>query len=374
MIHPERILVVDDEAGVVRAVERVLRGQYDLATTTSPTEAIERAKRFRPDLAILDIRMPALNGFELMQRLKAVQEDLDVILMTGSITEPDSYLIRAIQQGAFYFIQKPFDRQVLQTLVERCLELRRLRALASRELTKLHLAQSRLLPQAPPSFPGYRIAFRYRPFFFATGDYHDFAHREDGSLGVFVGDSSGHGPSACMVMATIRALLYAQPDSGGDPGVALSALTRMFHRLLPSDLFMTAVYLILQPSGQVRWAAAGQHPPLRIGPKGGMAAEDLSTVGLPVGVEPDVVYHTSTWQLEGGERLLLFTDGIIEAMDSDGRMFGLARLRTTLKEAVAEGLDCDAFVQKVVDRVRNHMDGGEFGDDFTVLVIERSLE
>src|SRR5439155_2027277 len=158
---------------------------------------------FPPDLALLDVRMPAMDGFELRRRLVADHPDLDVILMTGSLSEPDAHLIRAIEEGAFYFIQKPFDRRVLQTLVRRCLELRKLRSVANRELARLRLAQSRLLPQSAPTGPGYLLSFRYEPFYYATGDYLGFFPRSPGGLGVFVGDGCGHGPSASMLMTTV---------------------------------------------------------------------------------------------------------------------------------------------------------------------------
>src|ERR1700730_4116160 len=267
-MNPERsltrVLVVDDDPGVLRAVTRVLGSRHHLATASSPAEALALAPTFRPDLAVLDIRMPGMDGFELMQRLKAALPDLDVIVMTGSITEPDALLIRAIQQGAFYFIQKPFDREVLQTLVARCLDLRQLRTLADQELENLRVAQTRLLPQAAPNLPGYRLAFCYRPFYFATGDYHDFFPLSGGRLAVFIGDSTGHGPSACMLVATMRTLLRTHPEVHRDPARALSQLNQLFHTLIPPDLFMTAVYLVLEPDGSVKWAAAGQHPPLGI--------------------------------------------------------------------------------------------------------------
>jgi sigma-B regulation protein RsbU (phosphoserine phosphatase) len=104
----------------------VLGHDYEVASTRSPQEAIHLTENFEPDLAILDIRMPEMDGFELMGRLKAARPDLDIILMTGSIYELDAQLIRAIREKAFYFLQKPFDREVLLTLVERCLELRKL--------------------------------------------------------------------------------------------------------------------------------------------------------------------------------------------------------------------------------------------------------
>src|SRR5919197_653023 len=133
---PARVLVVDDEPGVLRAVRRVLERDYEVHCASTPAEALERAASFPPDLALLDVRMPGMDGFELRRRLAAGHPDLDVILMTGSLTEPDAHLIRAIEEGAFYFIQKPFDRRVLQTLVRRCLELRKFRSVARRELAR----------------------------------------------------------------------------------------------------------------------------------------------------------------------------------------------------------------------------------------------
>src|SRR6516165_3064870 len=102
---PARILAVDDDPRVLHATKRILKGQYELATTSCPLEALTLAAGFCPDLALLDIRMPAMDGFELMQRLRAEQPDMDIIFVTGSMTDPDAHLIRAIQQGAFYFIQ-----------------------------------------------------------------------------------------------------------------------------------------------------------------------------------------------------------------------------------------------------------------------------
>jgi sigma-B regulation protein RsbU (phosphoserine phosphatase) len=363
-------LVVDDEPRVLRAVSRVLERDYEVHCAATPPEALERAAAFPPDLALLDVRMPVMDGFELRGQLAAHHPDLDVILMTGSLTEPDAHLIRAIEEGAFYFIQKPFERRVLQTLVRRCLELRKFRSLANRELARLRIAQSRLLPQSAPSVPGYRLSFRYEPFYYATGDYLGFFPRPTGSLGVFVGDGSGHGPSASMLMATVRALLHTQPTLHQEPGHALHTLGRTFAGLVPPDLFMTAVYLLLEADGQVSWAAAGQDPPLRMDSGGGIAPVDLDANGLPLGIDPDHTYRTVQWQLAPGERLFLFTDGICEARDRSGREFGRQRLQSALRQLVR--LPLDALTQEVVDRVKDYMEGSDFEDDFTLLAIERT--
>jgi sigma-B regulation protein RsbU (phosphoserine phosphatase) len=349
----------------------VLAGKYDVASASSPEQALATARQIELDLAVLDIRMPTMDGFELMQLLKADQPDLDVILMTGSMTEPDAHLIQAIQQGAFYFVQKPFDRQVLQTLVERCLELRRLRALADRELRKLRTAQNQLLPQVAPADARYEIAFRYRPFYFATGDYHGFFPQPDDRLAVFVGDSSGHGPSACMLMATMRTLLHAQPALPPDPGDALSRLNRLACDLFPESLFMTAVYLTLGGHGAVQWAAAGQHPPLRIAGTGQAAARTAGMAGLPLGIDADQAYKSTEWRLDPGERLLVFTDGIVEASNTEGAMLSVKGLQGFLHELSHEDLKLEALVDSLVARVTDFMGGSDFEDDFTVLAIER---
>ena len=124
-------------------------------------------REFNPDLVILDIRMPELDGFELMARLKADQPDVDIILMTGSLDDLDQKLIRAIRGRAFYFIQKPFDREVLQTLVERCLELRWRREENRRHVHRLEqeLGEARGVPAGPPAGRrnGHRSACRSVP-------------------------------------------------------------------------------------------------------------------------------------------------------------------------------------------------------------------
>jgi sigma-B regulation protein RsbU (phosphoserine phosphatase) len=326
---------------------------------------------FTPDLAILDVRMPGIDGFELMQRMRSEQSDLDVIFITGSMTEPDANLIRAIRQGAFYFIEKPFDREVLQTLVERCLELRRLRTVADRELVNLRRAQSRLLPQSAPTHQEFLLAVRYRPYFFATGDYYGFFPRADGALTVFVGDSSGHGPSACMLMATMRTLLFTHPEVHTDPGGALSSLNQMFHALTPDDLFMTAMYLLLEQNGRIRWAAAAQHPPVRVSQEGELAPMDLAPVGLPLGIEPTVHYETVTWEIKRGERLVVFTDGILDATNNQGKEFGLARLQKSVARLAQTSANPDRLLDALVDEVGKYMEGSDFEDDFTVLAIER---
>jgi len=235
---------------------------------------------------------------------------------------------------------------------------------------KLSNLQRRILPRVAPSAPGYQQVLAYRPSFVVTGDYHDFFRRADGRSAVFVGDGSGHGPAASMLMAMMRTILHTHPDLHRDAGDTLAGAGRMFHDLVPSDLFMTGIYVTLGEDGEVSWASAGHHPPLRVNRAGEVSSVDLAPIGLVLGIVSDADYPTITWQLAPGERLLLFTDGLWDARDHTGEPFGRQRLINYWSESVREPLH--EAVTHLVSQVEAHQEGADFEDDFTVVGIERT--
>jgi sigma-B regulation protein RsbU (phosphoserine phosphatase) len=234
---------------------------------------------------------------------------------------------------------------------------------------KLCNLQRRLLPRVAPPVPGYQNVLAYRPAFVVTGDYHDFFCRADGRTAVFVGDGSGHGPAASMLMAMMRTILHTHPDLHREPGETLTSAGRMFHQLLPSDLFMTGVYLILGGDGGVSWSSAGHHPPLWVRRTGQVTPIDLGPVGHVLGFAPEEEYVTVAWQLGTGERLLLFTDGLWDARSRSGEPFGRQRLFEYWAGAVNRPLE--VAVGELVALVGAHLEGADFEDDFTVVGIER---
>jgi phosphoserine phosphatase RsbU/P len=239
---------------------------------------------------------------------------------------------------------------------------------ASCELRKLGLAQRRRLPQVPPEIAAYRLALDYQPAYMATGDYHDFFKRPDGRTAIFVGDGAGHGPAASILTMAMQAILRTHPELHRDPGSTMAAAGRMFHAVTPADLFMTGVYLLLGENGKVSWASAGHDPPLRITGRGEVAAVDLAPVGLPLGICPQEDYPTVAWELSPGERLLLFTDGLVEARNTDGEPFGRSRLRSIASHMAH--LPVQEMVRGLIDRAAAHMKGSDFEDDFTVVAVE----
>src|SRR4051794_12437489 len=261
-----KILVVDDEPGMLRAVERILAPEHAVTTVASPSEALEIAGSLHPDVVICDISMPRMDGFEVMARLKEARRDVDVIIMTG-LSEPDAQLIRAIRERAFYFIQKPFNRDVMRTLVERCLELRRLRLSEhkhtkrmERELAEARTFQQSMLPPSQASVEGIDIAARYVACSELCGDIFDYAPAGAGRAAVLVADVSGHGTPAALLTAVVKSAFRSAVADDYEPRAVVARVVEGI-RTFSDRRFVTLISAkIDRKRGELRLVNGG-HPP-----------------------------------------------------------------------------------------------------------------
>lgn len=373
MTRRARILVVDDDAGMIRAVERVLGRRHEVTTAAAPREALDRIESFDPDLAILDIRMPVMDGFELAKRLVAARPGLDVIFMTGSVTDADAHLVRAIREGAFYFIQKPFEREVLQTLVERCLELRALRdekqqhvARLERELAEARRFQRSLLPPGQAELAGVRISARYEACAELGGDLYDYAAAGEGRVAVLVADVSGHGASAAMMTGIVKSAFQAAQKDDYEPMAVLRRVVESIGSFEPGR-FVTLLCARVETDGpRIEYVNAG-HPPAIVWAPGGTPNALPPTGPLISSGFVDVAWSADTVSLASGERLLLYTDGIIEARSSDGSFFGSQRVVETVTRSRARGL---GLLDELLGAVGEFVGNRPHVDDLTVLAAE----
>ena len=321
-----RILVVDDEPGMLRAVERVLSGDHHVVGTRLSREALSIADEFHPDLAIVDIRMPDLDGFELMAQLKMRFPALDVILTTGSVDDLDEKLVRAIRSAAFYFIQKPFDREVLRTLVERCIELRWRREDHRQNLKRLEteMAEARafqqsLLPERERIINRVAVCCRYAPCSGLGGDLYDYASAADGQTALLMADVSGHGVSAAMLTGIVKSAFYASHIDGFDP-VSVVDRVSMGLAAFSSDRFVTLIAVLISPEARrLQYVNAG-HPPMLLW---GSAREPLWLASTGPLISPALVgirWEAPVIPMKKGDHLLLYTDGVWEPLaNEDGR-------------------------------------------------------
>src|SRR5262244_2210502 len=324
-----RILVVDDEVGMLRSVERVLGEDYEVASTRSSRDAVGMAGAFRPDLAILDIQMPEMDGFQLMERLRSLDGELDVILMTGSINELDAKLIRAIRKDAFYFLQKPFDRGVLLSLVERCLELRRLDRSnrehlqrMEKELSDARVFQQSLLPPELGKVGGICIFAHYLPCSELAGDFFDYvALPPDGAV-ILVADVSGHGASAAMLTGVVKSALHSASSEVYEPASVVNRVASGLRAF--ADTHFITLNCARVRNGSLDFVNAG-HPPGILSTVDRTAAL-LEATGPIISPALDSSWEQHTIQVNRSmDRVVLFTDAIIEA-EAESEEYGLDRL------------------------------------------------
>ena len=367
-----RILVVDDESGMVRAVERVLGAAYQVVGSHSSPDALTIARRFDPDLVILDVRMPEIDGFELMARLKTELPGVDIIVMTGSLDDLDQKLIRAIRGRAFYFIQKPFDREVLQTLVERCLELRWRRLEGrqhvdrlERELADARAFQRGLLPLPDMVIDGVGVSCRYQPCVELGGDLCDYASIGPGRIALVVADVMGHGVSAAMLTGVVKSAFRAASPEAYEPRAMVQ---RLWHNMdaFGSERFVTLIAAVISLGERsIDYVNAG-HPAGLLVTSGGGVTSLSSTGPLVSPALRDCAWEQRRAAFSAGDLLFLYTDGVGDALGGDADCGDEAIVALLRQLAQSEAPLLDSMLVRIDER----SGGRPHPDDLTLLSVK----
>lgn len=177
-----------------------------------------------------------------------------------------------------------------------------------------------------PTLPGWNVAVYYQPARAVGGDFYDFLYFPDGRLGIVIGDVSGKGVPAALVMATSRAILRAAAQRLTSPGLILETVNNLLHPDIPPNMFATCLYAILDPaSGRLCYANAGHDLPYRWSAGHGQVTE-LRATGMPLGLLPGMRYEEKETTLIPGEGVVFYSDGLVEAHNPQREMFGFPRL------------------------------------------------
>src|SRR5215211_1945489 len=242
------------------------------------------------------------------------------------------------------------------------------RARIEQELEVARRIQQASLPKEVPHLKSWEIHSIYRPAREVGGDFYDFFELRDGHLGIVVGDATGHGVPAALVMASARSMLRAVAQASDSPGDALRRVNDPLATDIPPNMFVTCFYAILEPkSGSLTYANAGHDLPYlhRDG-----AAEELRARGMPLGLMPGRGYEEKQTILEAGEAALLYSDGLVEAHDPKGEMFSFPRLRALVAEHAEEKRSLGDFLLEELYSFVG--EGWEQEDDITLLTLRRS--
>ncbi|HXW00664.1 MAG TPA: SpoIIE family protein phosphatase, partial [Anaerolineae bacterium] len=236
------------------------------------------------------------------------------------------------------------------------------------ELRIARLIQQTLLPKEVPEMPGWHVTAYYQPARAVGGDFYDFLTFPDGQVGFIVGDVTDKGVPAALVMATTRSILRAAAERLIFPGQVLERANELLHADIPPKMFVTCLYALLDPiTGRLRYANAGHDLPYRRCVNG---VEELRATGMPLGLMPGMRYEEKETVLAPGETILLYSDGLVEAHNTQRQMFGFPRLRALMAEHEGGATLIDFLMAQLAEFTGT---GWEQEDDVTLVTLQRFM-
>ena len=341
MERPYKILVVDDEPDleplVLQRMRRDIRAhRYEFVFAQNGVEALERLNEDEGiDMVLSDINMPRMDGLTLLEQIPQVDPEVRAVIISAY---GDMKNIRtAMNRGAFDFVTKPIDFEDLKVTIERTLrhmaEWRE--ALSSRdklvalqnELDVASKMQQSILPTHFPKGSDYEVFGNMEPARSVGGDFFDVMQLDNGHIGLAIADVSDKGVPAALFMMSTRTLLKGSAIGSSNPSEVLGEVNDLLNEDNDTAMFVTTLYATYDPaSGELSYANGGHNSPLIVHADGTSHLLPL-TGGIALGVVPDLEYEQNTVTLLPGDTLVLYTDGVTEAMNVDGEEFGTQRLQ-----------------------------------------------
>ena len=384
---PYTLLVVDDNEDNRYTLSRRLKreGYAKLETAENGKLALELIRARKVDLILLDIMMPEMNGYEVLEQMKADAELRHIpVIMISAVDEIDS-VVRCIELGADDYLAKPFNPTLLRARVGACLEKKRMRDDIIRHVKRmerdLEAARDIQLSMVPVDFPvasgeqPLDVYATLQPAYEVGGDFYDFFWLASDRLCVMVADVSDKGATAALHMARAKAsirFLCGREASGYMPNAAelMEAIDRELSRDNPHAMFITMLLALVDTrTGNMEWCNAGHNPPYIVSADGTVTPLG-GECGIPVGIDPKFFRDPESTQLPPGASLFLYTDGVTEAMNAQKDLYGNERLEAALRECANQGPR--EVIEKILLSVREFAAGAVVSDDITLLVCRRT--
>ena len=395
-----RILVVDDKEANVSLLEGMLRiaGYVSIESTTDPTEVCELHRKKRYALILLDLQMPGMDGFQVMEGLKEIEKDgyLPVLVITA---QPDQKL-RALQAGAKDFVSKPFDLAELRARVHNILEVRllhletkkyskvleetvreleasreviRLKSLEERKRSEQELAlaqktQESLLPRSLPQFENFRIHAFNTPTRYVGGDFYDFLQLSSGEWMGVLADVSGKGMSAALLSSMVLGALNMEFRSRTQSHEVLNRVNLLLYEKSLPFQFVTLFLFVLNPDGIGRFISAGHNTAYLFRSASGKI-EEMTSDAFMLGLFDFASYQSRTFHLCKGDILVVYSDGLTDAQNQQEEMFGEERLLQIIRQEAPSG--GQAIERRFLKAIEEFTQGMPQTDDITFVLVEK---
>jgi sigma-B regulation protein RsbU (phosphoserine phosphatase) len=372
-----RVLIVDDVKANVDILVQSLSGDYKLSVALGGQQAMDAVLRSPPDLILLDIMMPDIDGYEICRRLRAEESTRELPIMFLSSLEDVKDKARGFEVGGNDYLTKPFEVLEVKARVRSLLKAKAyadaVRAAAERDLRIAREIQTGLLPanvSAQIQGTGLDVHAVLEPARQVGGDLFEVLRLGPDRVLVAVGDVSGKGIPAALFMAVAMTLLRSMARQGNAPQEILRQLNDELLEQNPRGMFVTLQCMVFDLAARsVTCASAGHHAAIRIMP-GETPRPVFTSSGRVLALMPADEIVSETLELEAGETLVLFTDGVSEAFDVNQELFGEDRLLKHLQDF--PGRTARETTMGVLEAVRRHAAGAKQSDDITVVAVRYS--
>ena len=374
MRTPPLILIVDDNPANVEILQmRLAANNYEVITAADGEEGLAMARDAQPDLILLDIMMPKMDGIEVCQHIRADVSlpFIPIIMVTAKADSKD--VVAGLEAGGDEYLTKPVDHAALVARVKSMLRIKELHdtvleqsAQLKAQLETATQIQSLFWPKIPELKAGGHIWAESAPATYVGGDLYDVIPLPDDSLLAYVADVSGKGVPAALIMAALSTNIRSEALLQSEVDKLLESVNNRLHSLTSEEGFFATIVLgrYWPASGKMQLALGGHLQPLWIGPGGIGNLPNLK--GISLGVRPDVHYEKKEVSLSPGEAVLFFSDGVIEAENEDKELFGNERLVDYIKNA--KGPPWGRGLLNLISRWRGN---AKANDDLTLLEIWR---
>ncbi len=371
-----RVLVVDDNRIVRDMLKRHIAAMagIEIVEAGDGQRAVEIVRQAAPDIILMDLMMPGMDGIEAIRRIREEPENADIPILFLSTETDRGKWVEAFEAGANDFVQKPYEKRELLARMDTHLrlaaltrELRMKNALLEREQYLAGHVQSQLLPQRL-EFPGFEANAVYQAQEQIGGDFYD-AWDDGDTVRIVMADISGHGASAALLMAVCKGLLYSLATSRPDPEDMVAELNRLLYDMLSGgdlDMYVTLVFAaISRKTDTLRFLSAGHAPAYVLG----ASVVALGSTGPGLGFHQDFTWRTVTVPFPPGTTLFLLTDGVTELRSPSGEFFGEKRL----EQLLSPGIPPRELIGRIIDHALPFCKG-RLTDDLAMLAIRRTAK
>ncbi|MBW2450338.1 MAG: SpoIIE family protein phosphatase [Deltaproteobacteria bacterium] len=396
-----RVMVVDDTEANIDILLETLADDYKVVVATDGESALEDIEKSPPDLILLDIMMPGMDGYEVCQKLKnsEITRNIPVIFLTALKEEGDE--ARGLGLGAVDYITKPFNPELVKARVRNHLDLKRhqnhleelvekrtqeiaerqrveyqLRASKEKIESELNIAaqiQRSILPSTFPAFPEHSEFDLYAmmtPAREVGGDFYDFFFVDDDHLALIIADVSDKGVPAALFMMISRTIFRSIAKQRKSPSQILAETNDLLCEGNDTGMFVSAYLAFYHPpTGRLTYSNGGHNPAFLFG-SNDLCRELVCKHGTALGVRPGQSYEEYVDKLETGQILVLYTDGVTEACSPDNELFGVDRFTKLVCDCHSRTLS--QMFNYIHKDLKSFQQGNQF-DDITMLALKREI-